>query len=590
MTFARCRGSGLTLRILAVLTLVGLTTNGCGKDGGTQPEPTATVQFSATLPSFPDLVLSNGRVSVEDGSGTVVATTSAQLTAGQASFSATVEVTGTGSFTYLIELLDGSTVMYESPSGTLQGGSDQQITVSEFSYVGPGADVASIEIDLQGRTALRIGQEITAEANLLDGSGSEILSAPVHWSVANGDLELVEAYTSGGHLYADFRALTSTESESIQVTTPAEVDGSASLGIVEPVLGDVVLQVTLPRFPGLQPDSVVVELTGDVAKDTTIELINYPPVLGPTTVDVELVIPVDVTFDASYSADVTFKEHATDLYSATAVAVTGDGTGVPVALDYIGPGADASTVEITLGKAEAMVGDSTVATATAKDADGAVLAGVPFAWTLASPGLEGDPVELRQGLAEITVQGGLTAGAFDVTAETPTGVTTTVTFTLTAPAGDSIYIDFSTYPDGSTTSKGPLGNEYAEWGVIFGFVPYTSATPVTGMPNLNKDSHATTAWIENGKTTYGTPSFGFFEIEFTGPVTKVATFLNASSMTPSDRYTVLDTDGNVVTEADGVTFSQTSGHDTVEYEAGISKIFVETGQNQTVWILDLSFK
>jgi hypothetical protein len=366
------------------------------------------------------------------------------------------------------------------------------------------------------------------------------------------------------------------------------VDGSTSVAVVEPVFANVVLDVTLPRFPGLEPTTARVELGGDLPKDTTIEL-TYAPVLEPGTDALELVVPVDVTFDAAYTADLILREGETDLYSATAIAAAGDGTGVSVELDYVGPGADASSVEVTLDPSEAVVGESMVATATAKDATGAAIAGVPFWWTLADPGLEGDPVELRQGLAEINVLGGLTAGSYDLTAETPTGLNATATLTLTeAPGADPIHIDFLTYPDGSTTSIGPLGNEYAEWGAIFAFVPSSSSTPVTGKPHLAKDSPGTTAWIENGKTTGGASTTGFINIEFTTPVTSIETSVYAPGQTwvRNDRYTLLDTDGNVVTS--GITFDGGSFSDTIEYEGGISKLVIRTG-NGVIRVLEVTY-
>lgn len=230
MTFARHLGSWHTLRLLTVLALVGAATLACDDDG-TQPEPTATFQFSGTVTGFAGLALGNARISVADGTGGVVATTTTPLVAGPAptpgpaaqvvgpaSFDASLEVEGAGPFTYLIELLDGgSVVMYESPSGTLEGGIDQQIAVTEFSFVGPGADVVTVEVDIDGPATLRVGEEFTAEAYLLDGAGNDVLGVPVHWSVANGEVELIEAYSEGGYAYADFRALTATAAESIEV-------------------------------------------------------------------------------------------------------------------------------------------------------------------------------------------------------------------------------------------------------------------------------------------------------------------------------------------------------------------------------------
>ena len=601
MAYAGYRAPWLPLRILTVLVLAGIATPGCNDDA-TQPDPTATLQFSGTVSGFSGLALSDASISVSDGSGTVVASTSVPLggapaahsgpngaVVGEASFNATIEVDGAGPFTWLVEILDGaSAVMYESPAGTAQGGIDQQISVTDFAYVGPGADVVTVEIYVFGGPTFRVGEELTAEAHLIDGVGTLVQNAPVDWSTANGELELIRAYTEEGYIFADFRALTSTTSGTISVATPIGVDGSASVEIVEPVYADLVLDVALPRFPGLEPTAAWVELMGDVAKDTTVEL-SYPPVVTPTTVALQLVIPVDVTFDDAYTVDILFLEGETGLYSATGISAAGDGIGVPVELDYVGPGSDASTVEITLSEAEVVVGGSTVATAAAKDAGGAVLTGVPFHWTLTDPGLSADPVQLRQGPTEITVEGGSTPGTYEASAATPTGVSASVTITLTEPPGsEPVYIDFSTYPDGSPTAIGPLGNEYADWGVLFGFIPYTSTNPVTGMPHLAKDSPGTTAWIENGKLQVGSTSYGYIEIEFTAPVTKIdaSVYPPGQTWVPSERYVVLDQGGNPVTT--GVTFNRSGLVDTIEYEGGIGRILIDTG-NYTIRVLDLAF-
>ena len=108
------------------------------------------------------------------------------------------------------------------------------------------------------------------------------------------------------------------------------------------------------------------------------------------------------------------------------------------------------------------------------------------------------------------------------------------------------------------------------------------------MPHLAKDSPGTTAWIENGKLQVGSTSYGHIEIEFTAPVTKIdaSVYPPGQTWVPSERYVVLDQGGNPVTT--GVTFNRSGLVDTIEYEGGIGRILIDTG-NYTIRVLDLAF-
>lgn len=586
---------------LAALLVIGAVIVGCS-DGGTEPEPTpsATYQFTGSLPGFPGLDLADARITVTDAEGTVLGTTTVPLTAspssapgpsgvvGPGTFSATLQVEAAGTLSYHSEVRDGAgTTMYESDPGTVQGGVDQSVTITSFDYVGPGADVVTIEIDLSGRNVLRVGEEITASARLLDAGGTAVPNVPVHWTVANGDVEMLLEYTESGHARADFRATAVTSAEDISLMIPTGLAGSSAVSVVQPILDDVLLDVTLPLFPGLYPRDVRVELVGDVARDTVI-VTTQPAVTEPGEATLQLAVPVDVTFDDAYTATVTVLQSETPLYLAEDVAVIGGGAAAAVALQYTGPGVDADTVEITLQEAEITVGQTTMATATAKDAGGAVLESVPVAWNVESPGLAVSPDDQRQGPREITVEGELNPGTYTVEATLPNGKHATSTLTLTSPTSSGPRtIDFDTYPDGSATVVGPLGTEYSEWGVVFAFMPYSfSQGETTRMPHLMKSGDD--GMIENGKRLNGSMATGFFNFEFINPVTTVelSTYGGESGWSAATKIFVLDAAGTVVTSSATITSSFSTHR--VEYSGGIGKIVVETG-NARMLVLNLTY-
>jgi uncharacterized protein YjdB len=281
-----------------------------------------TTQATATPKDAQGNVLSGRTVSAWTSSNTAIATVSA---------SGVVTATAAGTTT-ISATIDG-----------VVGSAGVTVTV---------VPVATVTVSL-GTSNLVVGQTTQATATPKDAQGNVLTGRPVTWSTSNAAVATVS--TSG--VVTAIAAGTATIS-----ATVSSVVGSAAVTVTAPVVAAVGVTVT--------PSSIVV---GQTSQATAVVVDASGNVIPGAFVTWSSSNSVVATVSAT--GVVTGVSAGTATISATSGGKTGTAV---ITVSVAGP---VATVTVTLGNPNLHPGQTTQATAVARDAAGNVVTGATFTWT-----------------------------------------------------------------------------------------------------------------------------------------------------------------------------------------------------------------
>ena len=171
-----------------------------------------------------------------------------------------------------------------------------------------------------------------------------------------------------------------------------------------------------------------------VVVDTTIPF-------GPTSPDLTLLLSVPVLGgNRQFDATIEYRSGTTVLFAGEAQVVshgTNDRgvTATPVAVRYVGPGANAARVTVSPKSLNLLSTKPFSFTASAVDKDGNAVA-APIAWTVSDPNL----ASISGKGATITLTPTGKTGAITLTARTPTGISDQAATTLATPVSQIVLL------------------------------------------------------------------------------------------------------------------------------------------------------
>ena len=283
----------------------------------------------------------------------------------------------------------------------------------------PPAPVGSISIRLDDAT-LNVGQLAHASATTTDINGQVVTGRSITWSVDNSSV--ISAVSTSGD-----KANVTGRGTGVAVLTATSEGKSASVSVsvaMAPVQTVVVNLAATTILPGqtTQATATLTDALGNVLTGRTVTWSSIDP-------SIATVSPVGVITGVSTGAVII---------RATSEGQAGDGT------ETVGV-APVATVTVSLGTSTLTPGQSTQATAVARDASGNVLTGRSVSW-----------LSLNTSIATVSTSGVVTAVAagsasIQATVETKTGVATASVSSTVPVATVAVTLGTSSLAAGQTT-------------------------------------------------------------------------------------------------------------------------------------------
>lgn len=385
--------------------------------GLTVAPATASVPLSVRVPVLPGVQLSTAHVTLRRSGGQIAAEATFPVNTGDAAFTLgfTLEPVlerGGEVFRAEAEVMDEEGATWLATAEPVEAPGGTTATDVPLSYVGPGASVTTVGLEVVS-TPAEPGSLVTVTAILRDLSGVEVAGVPVIWSV-DGVIALVGTTIVDGRSTASFRAGNVEGTGRVTATLPSLVQGSAQITVRRPTK-TLRLSFDVPSFPGIDLSTLGVSVE-DMEGHAVAERQLSPPRSG--TVDLE--IPGSVT-GPTVRVFAEARDAEGTLYYATPDGVLAGLGGVnPVALVYVGPGAEAESVTVQVSGTPVVAGGLVTARAVILDSEGAAIADVPVSWTLTEGAMTIEGVDRVDGDAEASIRTGSVSG--QVRAAIPTGL------------------------------------------------------------------------------------------------------------------------------------------------------------------------
>ncbi|AHG91641.1 Ig domain protein group 2 domain protein [Gemmatirosa kalamazoonensis] len=396
----------------------------------------------------------------------------------------------------------------------------------------PPPSVATVAVSLAS-PSLTVGQGTAATATLRDASGNVLTGRPVTW--ATSDPAIATVSTTG--------AVTAVAAGTATISaTSGGVTGSATLTVTAvspppppppPAVASITVSLgtaSLPLGNATLATATVRDAAGNVLTGRTVTWAS-------SDLTVATVAPSGAVIGVG-------------LGSATISATSGGVTGSASVTVVAQAPAPVAAISVSLGSASLVVGQSTGATATLRDAAGNVLTGRPIAWTtsnasVATVSSSGQVVAVAPGTATITATSGSASGSASLTVSAPPPAPVA---TVSVSLGAS-----SLVTGGSTTASATLRD--AAGNVLTGR-PVTWASSDASIATVSASGGVTA--VAPGTVTISATSGGVTgsaTLTVTAPppapVASIAVSLGSTSLTvgsaTSATATLRDAAGNVLT-------------------------------------------
>lgn len=453
------------------------------------------------------------------------------------------ETAGTAVVLNLTILDNGGAVIYEGVEQAIADlGTTTSVLIEEVFYAGPGSEAAEMSLQVEG-TFFQVGDVHLVSATIRDGAGTLLTDVPTLWTIDVPSFSVLRAYYTGGQSMVDVMANSTFQPAVITAVLPNGVQASAALQVDQYYPRAILLDV-----PDLQAETLSLSFEADalLEVDTIIAL--------PHSAEMSIHAFWE-RMEFPRMRPIVVNASGVQMYRGEQEYLIAGEAPVEMALEYIGPGADAAAVEILPGTPVAVGPGTTLhLEAAAHDESGSVIIHTPIQWS-------GDAVQVLSveyngdGATDAEVQLPFDEGVYEVVASAPNGAADTLQVTVEPIGGQGVAINFDLgdFPDGSPWVSGVVvAEQYASLGAHFDFLPTRSYEDLQGGPTLAKETDATVGSLT--VDFIGTPdlrrgkALGYITLRLDTPVPEVR--MDFWSPTGDVDFEVRDAQGDLVPSAD----------------------------------------